>query len=108
MYLTKETEAKYILAYFAVISGLTVFFYWSDKRKAQNGEWRTRERTLHLFELAGGWHAAFLAQRKLKHKISKKEYQFTFWTIAAIHNYVAFEYTNQWNYTKQAFEFINS
>jgi len=36
---------------------------------------------LHLLELLGGWPGAFLAQRRLRHKCSKRRYQFVFWLI---------------------------
>lgn len=104
--LSKEIEAKYIFGYLLTVSCITVLFYRSDKKKAQRDEWRTPESTLHLLELVGGWHAAFFSQRKFRHKISKNEYLFTFWLIALVHNYLAFDYTKDWQYSKAAIEFI--
>jgi len=104
--LSSEIEIKYIIGYLVIVSIVTVHFYRSDKRKAQNEEWRTPESTLHLLELAGGWFAAFLSQRKFRHKISKKEYLYTFWIIALIHNYLAFDYINKWHYTQIAWKYI--
>ena len=99
-------EAKYVLGYLALIFCITLFVYHSDKKKAQADEWRTPEKTLHLLELAGGWPAAFIAQRKFRHKIRKAEYQYVFWLIALAHNYLAFDFINEWHYTLSAFEFI--
>ncbi|NJL23447.1 MAG: DUF1294 domain-containing protein, partial [Leptolyngbyaceae cyanobacterium SM1_3_5] len=49
-------------------------------------QWRIQERRLHLCELMGGWIGAFVAQRILRHKISKSSYQRVFRAIVAIHN----------------------
>ena len=42
-------------------------------------ESRTPERTLLLLGLMGGWPGAFLAQRTLRHKSSKRAFQMKFW-----------------------------
>lgn len=53
--------------------------YAFDKSAARNDQWRTKESTLHLFSLAGGWPGALAAQRLLRHKSSKQSFQFVFW-----------------------------
>lgn len=53
--------------------------YAFDKSAARNDQWRTKESTLHLFALAGGWPGALAAQRLLRHKSSKQSFQFVFW-----------------------------
>lgn len=83
----------HILAgYFAVISLFTAALYWDDKRRARLAQRRIPESTLHLLELVGGWPAAFLAQRWLRHKNSKLSYQMVFWLIVALHEGVAGDY----------------
>ena len=52
--------------------------YALDKSAARNEQWRTRESTLHLLALAGGWPGALAAQRLLRHKSSKRSFQFVF------------------------------
>jgi uncharacterized membrane protein YsdA (DUF1294 family)/cold shock CspA family protein len=37
--------------------------YAIDKEASQNGEWRTKESTLHMLGLIGGWPGALVAQR---------------------------------------------
>jgi uncharacterized membrane protein YsdA (DUF1294 family)/cold shock CspA family protein len=58
--------------------------YAIDKSAAQNNRWRTKESTLHLLGLIGGWPGAYLAQRLLRHKSSKAEFQSTFWVTAVL------------------------
>ncbi len=95
----------YVIAYLSIISAITAYAYWSDKKKAQHDLWRTPESTLHLFELLGGWPTAFLSQRIFRHKISKAEYQVSFWLIALIQQYASFDYINGWRYTKILYQF---
>ena len=42
------------LTAYGVVSVLTFFMYWADKRKARADAWRTPENILHALELAGG------------------------------------------------------
>ena len=91
-----------------LVSYATALAYRSDKKKAERDEWRTPESTLHFLELVGGWHAAFLAQRKFRHKIRKDEYLFVFWLISLFHNYLAFDFINHWHYTQAAVELIET
>lgn len=53
--------------------------YAFDKDAAQNKRWRTKESTLHLLGLAGGWPGALLAQKIMRHKSKKEEFQTVFW-----------------------------
>ncbi len=73
------------LALYAVASLLTFFLYWRDKHSALKDRWRTPETTLHLFELAGGWPGALLAQQVFRHKTRKLGYQLLFWLIVVMH-----------------------
>jgi uncharacterized membrane protein YsdA (DUF1294 family) len=59
------------IAMIVALNALTLFAYAADKDAAQKGRWRTQERTLHLLALLGGWPAAGVAQRMLRHKSSK-------------------------------------
>lgn len=68
---------------YVVLSVLTAGMYAYDKRQAQQGGWRVKESTLHLLALLGGWPGAWWAQRKLRHKSQKKEFQIIFWITVA-------------------------
>ena len=72
-------------------SGLVVLDLWLDKRYAIGARYRVPEATLHLFELMGGWPGSYLAQRFLRHKISKRSYQVYFWLIVAMHQFFALD-----------------
>ncbi|SDU95989.1 DUF1294 domain-containing protein [Pseudomonas mucidolens] len=73
------------LAAYGLVSVVTFFLYWSDKRKAQGGSWRTPEKILHALELAGGWPGALVAQQVFRHKTRKVAYQAVFWLIVLLH-----------------------
>jgi uncharacterized membrane protein YsdA (DUF1294 family)/cold shock CspA family protein len=68
-----------------VINALTFFAYWVDKHAARKGQWRTKEDTLHLFGLSGGWPAARLAQQVLRHKTVKPGFQAMYWLTVWVH-----------------------
>jgi len=62
--------------------GLVAFAAFGlDKRRAERGERRVSERTLHLLELLGGWPGALLAMQVFRHKRRKPEF---FWITYAI------------------------
>ncbi len=87
-------------AYLTVISLLTFWFYQRDKRKAQQGDWRISEFSLHLLELLGGWPAAFLAQRHFRHKCSKRGYQIEFWLIVLAYQFAAYDSLQDWRFSR--------
>jgi uncharacterized membrane protein YsdA (DUF1294 family) len=89
--ITPEDFYPPLLGGLATVWGITLLLYWTDKRAAQSGAWRTPEILLHTCELLGGWPAAFLAQRVWRHKTIKLSYQVTFWLIVAAHQFLALE-----------------
>jgi len=81
-------EPWLVLVYW-LMSIITYFAYCSDKNKAEQGQWRISESSLHLLELLGGWPGALAAQRVLRHKIRKLSYQLVFWVIVISHVTIA-------------------
>lgn len=83
------------LVAYLIATPLSFYAYKADKAKAQQGQWRTPEATLHLLDLLGGWYGGFYAQRKLYHKNKKGTFQFVFWVTVIAHlsvwMYVIFE-----------------
>lgn len=90
------------------VSFFTWLAYGSDKRRAEAGEWRIPEATLHLGELLGGWPGAFLAQRQFRHKTSKISYQILFWLVVLLHQFVAVDFLLGWRLTKGLLPFFKT
>lgn len=72
------------LVVYAAASAVTFAAYALDKSAAQKGQWRTKESTLHLFGIAGGWPGALIAQRVLRHKSKKQPFQTVFWMTVVL------------------------
>ena len=69
--------------YLAASLAAFVIYAW-DKTAAEKNHWRTKESTLHLIALAGGWPGALLAQKVLRHKSRKQSFQVVFWGTVAL------------------------
>ncbi|MDP9891417.1 uncharacterized membrane protein YsdA (DUF1294 family)/cold shock CspA family protein [Variovorax boronicumulans] len=67
------------------LSLLAFLAYAFDKSAAQTGRWRTKESTLHLLALAGGWPGAWAAQRLLRHKSSKQSFLLVYRATVVLH-----------------------
>lgn len=72
-----------VAALYVVASVVTLFAYTLDKTAARNRAWRTKESTLHVLALVGGWPGALVAQKMLRHKTSKESFQALFWVTVA-------------------------
>lgn len=77
--------AAFLVTQYMLFSPITYYAYWRDKSAAKRKDWRTPEAWLHTLELGGGWVAAFIAQRTLRHKSAKRTYQQTYSAIAIYH-----------------------
>jgi uncharacterized membrane protein YsdA (DUF1294 family) len=73
-----------VLWLYLIASTVAFITYAWDKSAARNGNWRTRESTLHLLALAGGWPGAWAAQRLLRHKSSKQSFLLVFWLTVCL------------------------
>jgi uncharacterized membrane protein YsdA (DUF1294 family) len=67
------------LALYYGASIITYRCYSRDKTAAQNAGRRTRERTLYLLSLVGGWPGALIAQALLRHKTRKPSFLVGYW-----------------------------
>lgn len=92
-----------VVGVYIVMSVITFTIYAIDKSAAQNDRWRTQESTLHMFSLIGGWPGAFFAQKKLRHKSSKKEFKRVFWVTVVLNLAGLF-----WLHTEKGINFINN
>jgi uncharacterized membrane protein YsdA (DUF1294 family)/cold shock CspA family protein len=79
----------------------------ADKRQAREKDWRISEARLHLTELLGGWPGAFLAQRRLRHKVSKPDYQIVFWLIVLTYQFAAYDSLYNWQYSRRAWNYFS-
>ena len=73
-----------VLALYLGASVVCYIAYAYDKSAALKNQWRTKESTLHLFALVGGWPGALAAQRVLRHKSAKASFQMVFWATVVL------------------------
>jgi uncharacterized membrane protein YsdA (DUF1294 family)/cold shock CspA family protein len=73
-----------ILGLYLGASAVAFLAYAFDKSAARRHQWRTRESTLHIFGLIGGWPGALVAQRLLRHKSKKWSFQVLFWVTVVL------------------------
>jgi uncharacterized membrane protein YsdA (DUF1294 family) len=89
-------DLRIVLAYLLLICGVDWLTYYYDKKRAEAGEWRIPELTLHAVDLLGGWPAAYVAQRVFRHKTKKASYRLRYWMIVLLHEIVALDYLLDW------------
>ncbi|MFX0542508.1 DUF1294 domain-containing protein [Roseovarius sp. S4756] len=63
--------------YFLAVNLATYLAFAYDKRQSEMLGWRTPEKRLLTLALVGGWPAAKLAQRHLRHKTRKQPFATT-------------------------------
>ena len=73
-----------ILVLYLAASLAAAVAYGVDKSAAQSRRWRTRESTLHVLALMGGWPGALVAQRVFRHKSQKVSFRVAFLGTVAL------------------------
>jgi uncharacterized membrane protein YsdA (DUF1294 family)/cold shock CspA family protein len=73
-----------IIVVYVLASVATYSAYAGDKRAAQTGGWRTKEGTLLLLGLAGGWPGGLIAQHQFRHKTKKGSFQAAYWLTVGL------------------------
>ena len=73
-----------ILVLYALMSLVSLAAYRLDKARARKGQWRTRENTLLIIDLVGGWPGGLAAQHLFRHKNRKASYQIAFWIVTTL------------------------
>lgn len=88
---------------YIVMSVISFIAYANDKSAAQNGRWRTKESTLHMFSVMGGWPGAYFAQIKFRHKLKKEEFKSVYRVTVLLNLGGLF-----WFHTEKGTNFLNN
>lgn len=70
---------------YVFMSLVTFGAFLLDKRKAQKGRWRIKERTLISLSMCFGWPGAMLGMKLARHKTQKPLFKFGIPAIAVLH-----------------------
>lgn len=81
---TKQIVIIAYVAYLVLLSLITFIAYRIDKKKAEKGKWRTKEKTLLLLSFLGGAFGGFPAMLIFHHKTKGEHWYFTFVNILGI------------------------
>ncbi len=77
--------AAWALGIYAGMSVVAAVAALLDKRAARRGTWRTRERTLHVLDLLGGWPGGVATRRLIRHKTRDLRFRVWTWGIVTAH-----------------------
>lgn len=89
-----------------LFSSVAFAAYRSDKHRAERGDSRVPESTLHLLSLLGGWPGALLAQQRYRHKTAKLSFQLIFWLIVLAYQFVALDALLGWRISAAAWNAV--
>lgn len=73
----KEIVIIAYAAYLVLLSLITFIAYGADKKKAESGKWRTKEKTLLLLSFFGGAFGGYPAMLIFRHKTKGEHWYFT-------------------------------
>ena len=74
---TKQIVIIAYAAYLVLLSLITFIAYGVDKKKAEKGKWRTKEKTLLLLSFFGGAFGGYPAMLVFRHKTKAEHWYFT-------------------------------
>ena len=78
-----------ILAYLAIVNGVTLLRFWDDKRRACHGLRRISESDLLGLALIGGTPGAYAARRLFRHKTRKQPFSNRLFAILLVQLFAA-------------------
>lgn len=81
---TKQIVLMAYGAYLILLSIITFFAYHADKKKAEKGKYRTKEKTLLLLSFFGGAFGGYPSMLIFRHKTKGEHWYFTFVNILGI------------------------
>ena len=74
---TKQIVIIAYAAYLVLLSVITFIAYGTDKKKAKDGKYRTKEKTLLLLSFLGGAFGGYPAMLIFRHKTKAEHWYFT-------------------------------
>ena len=74
---TKQIVIIAYASYLVLLSIITFIAYGVDKKKAKDGKWRTKEKTLLLLSFLGGAFGGYPAMLIFRHKTKGEHWYFT-------------------------------
>ncbi|NLV22302.1 MAG: DUF1294 domain-containing protein [Syntrophomonadaceae bacterium] len=70
------TDYKLLLLYLIIVNMICFLLFYVDKRRAQTGRYRIRERDLFLWAIAGGAPGGWLGMYLFRHKTRHLKFKF--------------------------------
>lgn len=74
----KIVDHKLLLLYLIIVNIICMLLFFVDKKRAQSGRYRIRERDLFLLALAGGAPGGWLGMYLFRHKTLHVKFKFGF------------------------------
>ncbi len=102
-------NTKNILLYLTAVNFIAFFLMWYDKRRAREGLWRVKEKTLLLISLAGGAVGALAGMYRFRHKTRHAAFKYGIPAIIALQVFIVIAvkfrvYTDFLNILKEVFK----
>lgn len=69
---------KLFMLYLLIVNSVCLVLFGLDKRRAQTGAWRIRERSLFLWAIAGGALGGWLGMQLFRHKTQHLKFKLGF------------------------------
>jgi len=76
--LFKIADYKLLLIYLVIVNIICLWLFFVDKKRAQSGRYRIRERDLFLWALVGGAPGGWLGMYLFHHKTRHFKFKFGF------------------------------
>ena len=86
---TKQIVLLAYGGYLILLSLITFIAYHADKKKAEKGKWRTKEKVLLLLSFFGGAFGGYPAMLIFRHKTKAEHWYFTFVNILGLLIHIA-------------------
>ena len=74
----KIADHKLLLIYLIIVNIICLWLFFVDKKRAQSGRYRIRERDLFLWALVGGAPGGWLGMYLFRHKTRHFKFKFGF------------------------------